>query len=218
METRGYPMPARLKDIAKDLNLSVVTISKVLRGHPDISQETRKRVLKRMKELNYRPNLAARALVTGRSSIAGLVVPDLVHPFFGQVAKGLSNGLRKKGYSLVLSSSEDDPELERQEIEQLLARRVDVLIVASTQSTLETFHRLKEQKVPYVLIDRKFDGLVANFVGVDDRAVGELATAHLIDAGCRRIAHIGGPNVSTALGRLEGSEEHTSELQSLRHL
>ena len=74
--------------------------------------------------------------MTGRSYIAGLVVPDLVHPFFGQVAKGLSSGLRKKGYSLVLSSSEDDPELERQEIEQLLARRVDVLIVASAQSTV----------------------------------------------------------------------------------
>src|ERR1700686_279546 len=164
METREYPMPARLKDIAKDLNLSVVTISKVLRDHPDIGQETRQRVLKRMKELNYRPNLAARALVTGRSNIAGLVVPDLVHPFFGQVAKGLSNGLRKKGYSLVLSSSDDDPELERQEIEQLLARRVDVLIVASTQSSVETFSRLKEQKVPYVLIDRKFAGLGAHFV------------------------------------------------------
>jgi LacI family transcriptional regulator len=204
MVTRGYNMPARLKDIANDLNLSVVTISKVLRDHPDISQETRERVLKRMKELNYRPNLAARALVTGRSNIAGLVVPDLVHPFFGQVAKALSNGLRKKGYSLVLSSSEDDPELERQEIEQLLARRVDVLIVASTQATMETFQRLEEQKIPYVLIDRKFDGLAANFVGVDDAAVGELATAHLVDAGCRRIAHIGGPSVSTALGRLAG--------------
>jgi LacI family transcriptional regulator len=133
-----------------------------------------------------------------------LVVPDLVHPFFGQVAKGLSNGLRKKGYSLVLSSSEDDPELERQEIEQLLARRVDVLIVASTQSTTDTFRCLEEQKIPYVLIDRKFDGLAANFVGVDDAAVGELATAHLVDAGCRRIAHIGGPYVSTALGRVAG--------------
>jgi len=199
-------MPARLKDIAKDLNLSVVTISKVLRDHPDISQDTRERVLKRMKELNYRPNLAARALVTGRSYIAGLVVPDLVHPFFGQVAKGLSNGLRRKGYSLVLSSSEDDPELERQEIEQLLARRVDVLIVASTQATAETFRNLEAQKVPYVLIDRKFDGLAANFVGVDDAAVGELATTHLLDAGCRRIAHLGGPDVSTALGRRDGFE------------
>jgi LacI family transcriptional regulator len=197
-------MAARLKDIARDLNLSVVTISKVLRDHPDISAETRERVLKRMKELNYRPNLAARALVTGRSYIAGLVVPDLVHPFFGQVAKAISSVLRKKGYSLVLSSSEDDPELEQQEIDQLLARRVDVLIVASTQSTIDTFRRLEEQKVPYVLIDRKFDGLAANFVGVDDEAVGALATTHLAEIGCRRIAHIGGPRVSTALGRADG--------------
>ena len=197
-------MAARLKDIARDLDLSVVTISKVLRDHPDISSETRERVLKRMKELNYRPNLAARALVTGRSYIAGLVVPDLVHPFFGQVAKAISSVLRKKGYSLVLSSSEDDPELEHQEIDQLLARRVDVLIVASTQSTVETFRRLEEQKVPYVLIDRKFDGLAANFVGVDDEAVGALATTHLVEVGCRFIAHLGGSNVSTAIGRSDG--------------
>src|SRR5260370_28400490 len=131
-------MPARLKDIAKDLNLSVVTISKDQRDHPDISQETRERVLKRMKELHYRPNLAARALVTGRSYIAGLVVPDLVHPFFGQVAKGLSNGLRKKGDSLVLSSSADDPELEQQESEQLLARRVAVRLVGPPRATPRT--------------------------------------------------------------------------------
>src|SRR3982751_4098285 len=126
-------MSVRLKDIAQDLNVSVVTVSKVLRDHPDISPETRERVLKRMKELNYRPNLAARALVTGRTYAIGLIVPDLVHPFFGEVAKALSSVLRAKSYSLVLSSSEDDSKLELQEIEQLLSRRVDVLIVASTQ-------------------------------------------------------------------------------------
>jgi LacI family transcriptional regulator len=125
-----------LKDIAQDLDLSVVTVSKVLRDHPDISAETRERVLKRMKEVNYRPNLAARALVTGRTCAIGLVVPDLVHPFYGQVARALSSVLRVKGYSLVLASSEDEPGLEQQEIEQLLARRVDVLIVASTQKSL----------------------------------------------------------------------------------
>ncbi len=70
---------------------------------------------------------------------------------------------------------------------------VDVLIVASTQSTVDTFSRLEEQQVPYVLIDRQFDGLTANFVGVDDVAVGALATTHLVDVGCRPIAHIGGP-------------------------
>src|SRR5919202_597953 len=142
-------MAVTMKDIAEDLNLSVVTISKVLRDHPDISAETRDRVLKRMKEVNYRPNLAARALVTGRSYAIGLVVPDLVHPFYGQVAKALSSVLRTKGYSLVLSSSEDDPELEQQEIEQLLARRVDVLVVASAQQSGDEFRRLNEHKTPY---------------------------------------------------------------------
>src|SRR5579885_2871176 len=131
-ETIGYVtikphMAVRLKDIADELKLSVVTVSKVLRHHPDIGAETRERVLQRMKELNYQPNLAARALVTGRTHAVGLIVPDLVHPFFGQVAKALSGVLRKKGYSLILSSSDDDAGLEQQEINHLLARRVDVL-------------------------------------------------------------------------------------------
>jgi LacI family transcriptional regulator len=197
-------MPVRMKDIARDLGVSVVTVSKVLRNHSDIGEETRERVLKRMKELNYRPNLAARALVTGHSLTMGLVVPDLVHPFFAEVAKGISRTLRKKGYSLLISSSEEDAELEQQEIEQLLARRVDALVVASAQGTEEALRRIEEQKIPYVLIDRQFAGVAANFVGVDDEAVGDLATTHLIEIGCRRIAHIRGPEVSTGIGRLEG--------------
>ena len=83
-------MPATLKSIARDLRVSVVTVSKVLHNHPDISAETRKRVLRHIKEVNYQPNLAARALSTGRSSLVGLVVPTLVHPFFAEVAKGIS--------------------------------------------------------------------------------------------------------------------------------
>ena len=193
-----------MKDIARDLGVSVVTVSKVLRNHADISEETRERVLKRMKELDYRPNLAARALVTGKTHIIGLVVPDLVHSFFSQVAKGLSTVLRKKGYGLIISSSEEDAELEREEVDQMLARRVDAIIVASSQRSVETFRRIEEQRTPYVLLDRKFEGLPANFVGVDDEAVGELATEHLIEAGCRLIAHIGGQDVSTAVGRREG--------------
>jgi LacI family transcriptional regulator len=197
-------MPARMKDIANDLGISIVTVSKVLRDHPDISDETRERVLKRMKEVNYQPNLAARALVTGRTYSVGLIVPDLVHPFFGEVAKGMSRVLRKKGYNLVISSSEEDAELERLEIEQLLARRADALIIASSQTGIQTFRRIEEEKTPYVLIDRKFPGLNANFTGVDDEAAGRIATEHLISLGRRRIAHIGGPEVSTATGRLEG--------------
>ena len=197
-------MAVRMKDIARDLGVSVVTVSKVLRNHEDISEQTRQRVLKRMKELDYEPNLAARALVTGRTLTIGLVVPDLVHPFFSEVAKGLSSVLRKKGYSLLISSSEENPELEREEINHLLARRVDALIIASTQWTVESFRRIEERKRPYVLIDRCFVGLPANFVGVDDEEVGSLATEHLISVGCQRIAHVCGPDISPALGRLAG--------------
>ncbi|MBZ5581862.1 MAG: LacI family transcriptional regulator [Acidobacteriia bacterium] len=197
-------MAVRMKDIAQELGVSVVTVSKVLRNHSDIGEETRQRVLKLMKDLNYQPNFAARALVTGRTYTVGLVVPDLVHPFFAEVAKGLSSSLRKRGYSLILASSEEDPELEAQEIGRLLARRLDAIVIASTQGTAESFRRIEEQKTPYVLVDRRFAGLRANFVGVDDEAVGELATEHLVSVGCRRVAHIRGPEVSTALGRLEG--------------
>jgi LacI family transcriptional regulator len=193
-----------MKDIARDLGVSVVTVSKVLRNCADISEQTRDRILNRMKEMNYRPNLAARALVTGRTSSIGLVVPDLVHPFFAVLATGISKVLRSRGYSLIMSCSEEDPELEQQEIEQLLARRVDALIIASAQWTVESFRRIDEQRTPYVLVDRQFAGWPANFVGVDDEAVGAMATEHLIDVGCRRLAHIGGPHISTALGRRGG--------------
>jgi len=197
-------MTVRMKDIARDLGVSVVTVSKVLRNHSDISDETRQRVLKRMKELNYRPNLAARALITGKTFTIGLIVPDLLHPFFAQVAKALSGVFRMRGYSLILSSSEEDPELEKQELDVLLARRVDAILIASAQWTVESFRQIEDQRIPYVLIDRRFVGLAANFVGVDDEASGALATEHLIENGCCRIAHIRGPEVSTAIGRAEG--------------
>jgi len=197
-------MAVRMKDIARDLGLSVVTVSKVLRDHPDIGDETRKRVLKRMKELNYQPNMAARALTTGQTWTLGLIVPDLLHPFFAGLAQSISATVRQSGYSLLIASSDEDAELEKQAIEQLLARRVDVLLVASAQWSVESFRRIEEQKTPYVLLDRKFAGLEANFVGVDDHAVGLLATEHLITQGCQRIAHIRGPRVSTAAGRADG--------------
>ena len=197
-------MSTRMKDIARDLGVSVVTISKVLRNHPDVGAETRERVLARVKELDYRPNLAARSLVTGRTYLVGLVIPDLLHPFFAEIAKSLSDALRKHGYYLIISSSEEDPDLEEQEINQLLARRLDTLIIASCRSTVDLFFRIEKQQTPYVLIDRNLPGLSANFVGVDDEAAGALATQHLIDIGCKRIAHISGPETSPGMRRKEG--------------
>ncbi len=193
-----------MKDIARDLGLSVVTVSKVLRDHPDISEETRQRVLNRVKELDYQPNVLARSLVTGRSYLVGLVVPGLLHPFFAEIAKGLSTGIRAKGYSLIVSSSEEDPELERQEIRQLLARRLDALVVASSGTSIEQFQRMDLQSLPYVLIDREFPELEANFVGIDDTTAGRIATEHLFDIGCRCVAHIINRENSTGIRRFEG--------------
>jgi LacI family transcriptional regulator len=197
-------MSTRMKDIARDLGVSVITISKVLRNLPDVGDETRERVLARVRELDYHPNLTARSLVTGRTYLVGLVVPDLLHPFFAEIAKSLSEVLRRSGYYLIVSSSEEDPDIEEQEINQLLARRLDTLIIASCRSTVDLFFRIEKQKTPYILVDRILPGLSANFIGVDDEAVGMIATRHLIDIGCKRIAHIRGPETSTAIRRLEG--------------
>ena len=197
-------MPVRMKDIADDLGLSVVTISKVLRNHPDIAEDTRERVLQRIKELDYRPNILARSLVTGRSYLVGLVVPDLLHPFFAELAKALSAAIGKRGYSTIISSSEEDPELEAREIDRLMARRLDALIVASCGCDLQPFLGLDRHEVPYVLIDRELPGLSANFVGINDESAGQIATEHLIEQGCRTIAHIRGRENSTGIRRFEG--------------
>jgi LacI family transcriptional regulator len=200
----GAVMAVRLKDIARELGVSVVTVSKVLRGNSDIGDETRKRVLKRMKELNYQPNMMARGLASGRTYTIGLVVPDLVHPFFAEFAKSLGGVLRESNRALILASSEEDPEVERQEIRTLLNRGVDVLMIASCQAHLRNFYELGHERTPYLLFDRNFPHLAAHFVGSDDVLVGEMATNHLINIGRKRIAHIGGRNSSPSFDRVRG--------------
>lgn len=199
-------MPATMMDIAKDLKVSVVTVSKVLRNQGRISDATRKRVLRRAKELNYQMNWVARSLVTRRTYTIGLLLPEFTHPFFAEIARAVAQTVRPHGYHVVISCFEEDPELEVSEADSLLARRVDGLIIASSQPSgcLSLFKRIQEQKVPYVLIDRPIAGLRASYVGVDNDAIGELATEHLIARGCCRIAHLRGPKVGIAAQRLAG--------------
>lgn len=197
-------MAVRLKDIARDLGVSLITVSKALRGVSDISEETRQRVLKRVAEVNYRPNMLARGLASGQAFIVGLVVPDLLHPFFAEFAKSLNRILRQQNYGLILASSEEDPEIEQQEIRTVLARGVDALLVASCQPTLHGFYGLEDQRTPFVLVDRDFPHLRANFVGTDDYLAGRLATEHLLTTGKRYIAHIAGPDLAPAADRFRG--------------
>lgn len=196
-----------MKDIARELGVSIITVSKVLRNHDDISEKTRKRVLDKVREMNYTPNLAARSLVTGRTYLVGLVVPDLMHTFFAQIAKSLSSALLKKGYCLTISTSDEDPEVEERTVTRLLARRLDALVIASTATRSPTLERIAKEGPPLVLVDRLFPGLDANYVGTDDEAVGALATEHLIAIGCQRIAHLRGPDTSCGRGRLAGYQK-----------
>jgi LacI family transcriptional regulator len=197
-------MTVRLKDIASDLNLSKMTISKVLRGHADVSAATKARVLQRMKELNYRPNISARGLRTGNSFTMGLIVPSLANSFFADVARGLIQNIRSEGYGLLISSAEEDPEIEQKEIELQLSRQVDALIVASVQESAEFFVGLGQQKVPLVLFDRKLPSVVADFVGLRDQDVGHVAAVHLAKSGCRKIAYLRGPRTASADLRWSG--------------
>src|SRR5579859_6392304 len=199
-------MAVTMTDIARDLKVSVVTVSKVLRNDGKISAATRKRVLRKAKELNYQMNWVARSLVTRRTFTIGLLLPDFTHPFFAEIAKTVAETIRPHGYHLIISYFEEDPELEARETETLLARQVDGLIIASAQSPnhLEMFEQIQQRRVPYILIDRPMPGVNASFVGVDNEVIGRIATAHLIAQGCRRIAHLHGPGIGIAIGRLEG--------------
>ena len=195
-----------MSDIARDLKVSVVTVSKVLRNQGNISEATRKRVLRRAEQLHYQMNWVARSLVTRRTYTIGLLLPDFTHPFFAEIARAIAQTARTHGYHVIISYFEEDPKLEASELNSLLTRQVDGLILASAQVPCcrELFRRMQARKVPYVLIDRPLPGLNACFVGVDNRAIGQMATDHLIAQKCRRIAHLRGPEMGIATERVEG--------------
>lgn len=194
-------MPVRLKDIAADLGISPMAVSKALRHHKDISEETRERVLKRAAELNYRVDPVARSLVTGKSFLVGLVVPDLMQSFFAEIATAVAATLAPAGYHVVISHTIEDAKEEIANLELLTARKVDGFIIASAQRDGRFLRKLA---TPYVLVDRKPPGVDANYVGAQNEQIGMLATEHLLEQGRRRIAHLRGPQQSTGVGRWNG--------------
>src|SRR5882672_2170748 len=197
-------MAVTMQDIARSLDVSVVTVSKVLRDQGKISVATRKRVMQRAKALNYQTNWIARSLVTRRTFTIGLLLPDFTHPFFAEIAKAIAETVRPHGYHVIISYFEENPQLEKSEAQSLLARQVDGLIIASAQSGAAAFEHIQKRNTPFILIDRPIAGVRASFVGVDNQAMGQLATTHLIERGCCRIAHLRGPDIGIAKGRMEG--------------
>lgn len=195
-----------MKDIAQDLGVSLMTVSKALRNHRDVSEETRRRVVERARELKYQPNLIARGLVSRRTYLVGLIVPDMMHSFFAEIARGVGEKLEPHGYQIVTCNSGERAEAELQQVRLLLSRHVDGLIIASAahETRNSPAEILAARNARYVLIDRTLPGVDAHYVGVNDEEIGSLAAEHLIEQGCRRIAHIRGPETSTGAGRLRG--------------
>jgi LacI family transcriptional regulator len=207
-------MAIRLKDIAVLLNLSVSTVSAAIQSREDISPATRERVLKTVAELGYRPNSLARGLVTRRTQIIGVIVPDLSRSFFTEVLKGIDHATSAADYTLLVCNTEEDQPREDRMLSTLLSQHVDGLIIASAYkpAAKKVWSNLAKSQIPFVLIDRYFPQ--TNFVGGDDEMIGYMATSHLAEQGFRRIAHIGGPHsISTAVGRLRGYQRALAQIR-----
>ncbi len=199
-----------LDDIAKKLDVSKVTVSKALRGHPDISFETAQKVKKVAKELGYTPNFMARNLSSKSSHTIGLVVPKIAHYFFGSVIESIYEAALENNYEIILTVSQENAEREEKHIRSLLSMRVDGLIISISQQTknYEIFNTIKNYNVPLVFMDRIVDLPGVSSVTVDDKGGSFNAIEHAIKLGYRKIAHIAGyQEINIGKSRYLGFEE-----------
>ncbi len=183
-----------LDDIAAKVSVSKVTVSKALRGHPDISVETVKKIKKAARELGYVPNYMARNLSSRRSNTIGVIVPKIAHFFFAAVIEAIYDAAFEQNYEIILTVSQENSEREWKHIQSMLSMRVDGLIVSvSEQTTDQTdFKRVKDMGVPLTFMDRVPAVEGFNTVVVDDEGGARLATEHAIRVGYRKLAHVGG--------------------------
>ncbi|MBX3280586.1 MAG: LacI family DNA-binding transcriptional regulator [Acidobacteria bacterium] len=198
-------MPTTLADIARELGVSKMTVSRAINNHPEISAETRKRVLEAARRLKYRPNQHARALITNRSNLLGMVVPDLMHSYFAEILSGVESVAREAGLQIVICNTYENAAYEIAEVEALRLR-TDGLIVASAlpPGRAQPYRKMIRDGLKLVLVDRRLERLRCPVVTTDNVVVGEMATGHLIDLGYRRIGHLRGAAASVADDRFEG--------------
>ena len=182
-------------DIAKELKLAVSTVSRALSGHSRISEATRKRVWKLAEQLNYQPNHLAAALRKGRSNTLGVIVPHIDGHFFSQVMKGAGALANVAGFNVLLCQSNEDYGQEQKNVDTLINAQVDGVLVSVARSTHDFTHfdKIRKRDIPLVFFDRIPDGATLNAVELDDFQGGYQSTRHLLEQGCRRIAHFGGP-------------------------
>jgi DNA-binding LacI/PurR family transcriptional regulator len=197
---------ATLKDVAKKAGVSISTASRVSVDHPDVGDETKARVRAVMAELNYRPSVLARGLVSGRSYSLGLLVSSIIFPFYPHLARAVEEIAHEEGYVVFLCITYDDPEREKRYIDKLIAHGVDGILHASLGADESVLESLLGQGTPVVFANRRPSSVEdVDIVVYDSYGGARLAVRHLAELGHQHIAYIAGPeHISSVQERLAG--------------
>lgn len=182
-----------ITDIARQLNISITTVSFILNGKGEekrISKAVSEKVLKLVEELNYKPNQLAKSLRTGKTHIIGLIVEDISNTFFANIARLIEEVAYKEGYRIIYCSTENDAVKTRELIGMFRERHVDGYIITPSEGIEEEVNSLLQQQLPVVLFDRSLPGLEANYVGIDNFGSAYSGARHLLDQGFARVALI----------------------------
>lgn len=206
--------PVTIKDIARELNVSVSTVSRALADNPLVKIDTRKAVKELAKKYNYQPHFTALSLRSSKTKTLGVIIPQLVHEFFSMVIRGIEDYAYSNGYNVIISSSHESYDREVIDTKALVNGRVDGLMacVSRETSNFEHFTEFVDRGIPLVFFDCICDEIDAPKVVLDDFEAGYQAVKHLIGQGCKRIAYVGGPiNLIINKDRLAGYNEALSE-------
>lgn len=196
-----------LKDLAQELGVSISTVSRALKNHPDISPEQTEKIQKLARLRNYSPNPLAMGLLRQQTRMIGVIVPDIVTHFYSSIISGIEEIAKQNGYFIVISSSSELLENEKLSVENLLKTRVEGFIVCISQETnsFEHFERLIQNEVPLVFFDRVSDLPGVPSVTADGVDAAKKVTRHFFENGSRRIAFISGPkHLNISANREEG--------------
>ncbi|MFI6638163.1 LacI family DNA-binding transcriptional regulator [Streptomyces sp. NPDC050504] len=192
-------MPS-IKDVAAEAGVSVATVSRVLNDHPSVSPDARSRVLAAVAALGYRPNAVARSLRTDQTRTLGLVISDVLNPYFTTLARSVEEEARALGYSVIIGNADERPDLQDHHVRTLLDRRIDGLLVSPTDGGSPLMLDAARGGTPMVFVDRWIPGLDAPgppVVRADGRAAVRELVRHLHGLGHRRLAIIAGPAATT---------------------
>lgn len=199
--------PATIVDIARELQVSKSTVSRALHGHSDINEGTRQAVLDMAKKLDYQPNLLAYSLAKSKTQTIGIIVPEFINSFFPYVIIGAQEIANPAGYHVIICQSNESLQTEIANTNVLMASRVDGVLASLTGETsnVEHFQKFERAGIPVVYFNRVHAHADAPKVVVDDYEGAYKGVEHLIENGCRRIAHIAGPlNLQIGQDRLRG--------------